>query len=35
VSVALRLVVYLWGPERLRAASAFAGAKGHHQEGAA
>jgi TRAP-type mannitol/chloroaromatic compound transport system permease small subunit len=35
VSVALRLVVYLWGPERLRGASAFAGAKGHHQEGAA
>lgn len=35
VSVAMRLIVYLWGPERLRAASAFAGAKGHHQEGAA
>jgi TRAP-type mannitol/chloroaromatic compound transport system permease small subunit len=34
VSVAMRLVVYLWGPARLRAASAFAGAKGHHQEGA-
>jgi TRAP-type mannitol/chloroaromatic compound transport system permease small subunit len=35
VAVAMRLIVYLWGPERLRAASAFAGAKGHHQEGAA
>jgi TRAP-type mannitol/chloroaromatic compound transport system permease small subunit len=35
ISVGLRLVVYLWGPQRLRAASAFAGAKGHHQEGAA
>jgi len=34
-SVAMRLVVYLWGPQRLRAASAFAGAKGHHQDGAA
>lgn len=34
ISVALRLVVYLWGPERLREASAFAGAKGHHQDGA-
>jgi TRAP-type mannitol/chloroaromatic compound transport system permease small subunit len=27
VSVGLRLIVYLWGPERLRAAAAFAGAK--------
>jgi len=27
VSVLLRLVVFLWGPERLRAAAAFAGAK--------
>ena len=35
VSVGMRLVVYLWGPERLRAQSAFGGAKGHHQEGAA
>jgi len=34
-SVMMRLLVYLFGPERLRAASAFAGAKGHHQEGAA
>lgn len=34
-SVGLRLVVYLWGPERLRAASAFAGAKYPHQEGGA
>ena len=35
VSVLMRLVVYLWGPERLRAPSAFGGASGHHQEGAA
>jgi len=34
-SVALRLVVFLWGPERLRAASAFAGAKQHDQSGTA
>jgi TRAP-type mannitol/chloroaromatic compound transport system permease small subunit len=27
VSVGLRLVVYLWGPQRLRAAAAYAGAK--------
>ena len=27
VSVGLRLVVYLWGPQRLHAAAAFAGAK--------
>jgi TRAP-type mannitol/chloroaromatic compound transport system permease small subunit len=27
LSVALRLIVYLWGPERLRPAAAFAGAK--------
>ena len=35
VSVGMRLVVYLWGPGRLRAPSAFGGASGHHQEGAA
>jgi len=35
VSVLMRLIVYLYGPERLRAASAFAGAKAHHQQGAA
>jgi TRAP-type mannitol/chloroaromatic compound transport system permease small subunit len=34
-SVGMRLVVYLWGPERLRAASAFAGAKSLPQEGGA
>ena len=34
-SVAMRLVVYLFGPQRLRAASEFAGAKGDHQVGAA
>jgi hypothetical protein len=28
-SVAMRVVVYLFGPERLRARSAFAGAKAH------
>jgi TRAP-type mannitol/chloroaromatic compound transport system permease small subunit len=27
ISVALRLIVYLWGPQRLRPAAAFAGAK--------
>ncbi len=27
IAVGLRLVVYLWGPARLRAAAAFAGAK--------
>jgi TRAP-type mannitol/chloroaromatic compound transport system permease small subunit len=27
ISVGLRVVVYLWGPQRLRAAAAFAGAK--------
>ena len=35
VSVLMRLVVYLFGPARLRGASAFAGAATHHQEGAA
>ena len=30
ISVGLRLVVYLWGPERLRAAAAFPGAKLSH-----
>jgi TRAP-type mannitol/chloroaromatic compound transport system permease small subunit len=35
VSVLMRLIVYLYGPERLRAASAFAGAKAHHPQGAA
>jgi len=35
IAVGLRLVVYLWGPPHLRAQSAFAGAKGRHQEGAA
>jgi TRAP-type mannitol/chloroaromatic compound transport system permease small subunit len=34
-SVLARLIVYLYGPERLRAASAFAGAKAHHSQGAA
>jgi TRAP-type mannitol/chloroaromatic compound transport system permease small subunit len=34
VSVAMRLVVYLWGPARLRPAAAFAGAKGAHHEAA-
>lgn len=34
-SVTLRLLVYLFGPQRLREASAFAGARGDHQEGAA
>lgn len=29
VAVGLRLVVYLWGPQRLRAAAAYAGAKAH------
>jgi TRAP-type mannitol/chloroaromatic compound transport system permease small subunit len=29
ISVGLRLVVYLWGPQRLRASAAFAGAKAH------
>lgn len=33
-SVLMRLVVYLFGPARLRARSAFAGAKAHHPEGA-
>lgn len=33
-AVGIRLVVYLWGPERLRQASAFAGATSHHAEGA-
>jgi len=28
ISVGLRIVVYLWGPPRLRAAAAYAGAKG-------
>ena len=28
VSVGLRLVVFLWGPERLRAAASFPAAKG-------
>ena len=35
LSVLMRLVVYLFGPAGLRAASAFAGAKAQHQEGAA
>jgi TRAP-type mannitol/chloroaromatic compound transport system permease small subunit len=35
LSVLMRLIVYLYGPERLRAASAFAGAKVHHPQGAA
>ena len=35
ISVLLRLIVYLYGPERLRRASAFAGAKAHHAQGAA
>jgi len=35
ISVQMRLIVYLFGPQRLRARSAFAGAKGHHQEGVA
>lgn len=33
-AVGMRLVVYLWGPERLRRASAYAGARSHHAEGA-
>jgi TRAP-type mannitol/chloroaromatic compound transport system permease small subunit len=35
ISVGMRLIVYLWGPARLRAASAFGGAKGHHHGGTA
>jgi TRAP-type mannitol/chloroaromatic compound transport system permease small subunit len=35
VSVGMRLIVYLWGPARLRPAAAFAGAKGEHYEAAA
>ena len=34
ISVLMRLIVYLYGPPRLRARSAFAGAKAHHPEGA-
>ncbi len=34
VGAAMRLVVFLWGPERLRRASAFAGASSHPAEGA-
>ena len=30
ISVLMRLIVYLWGPERLRKRSAFAGAKVHY-----
>ena len=35
LSVLMRLIVYLYGPERLRARSAFAGAKAHQPQGAA
>ena len=35
LAVGMRLIVYLWGPAHLRAPSAFAGAKAHHQGGAA
>jgi TRAP-type mannitol/chloroaromatic compound transport system permease small subunit len=34
LSVLMRLIVYLYGPQRLRARSAFAGAKVHHEQGA-